>query len=266
MPMQWMVQDTLHVPGMEDDNAIKLIRALESLGQPYIAVGIIPFSHEITGLEAADPSAPTMFWGSVQMAATVAQRSDFRPGVSYQREWFDPRNWVGKRPDLLNENLRTITADQLRQEWVTEPTFCKSVEDKAYTGNVLEPVKEDHDLWLIEASNLDAGSELVLAPVQRLVAEYRFFVVKGRVVTGSYYRKEGIRRCRVPVEPETWAAAERMAQDWMPNDTIVMDIGLTDQGEYKVIEWNCAHSSGFYNCDLKQLVLALEEAHTCIAK
>lgn len=259
--MQWMIQDSAIPLGCVDDNGARLAQTLTAAGKPFIAIGMIPFTHEVTGLHDADPAAPTLVYGSTQTAAKIADWTTFRPGVFWKDSWWDPRTWVGKRSDFLNETMRTITVQELRQTWVDELTFVKSVGVKYLTGMVLEPVKEDHDNWLIEQSVLDGTDELVMSPVVKLEAEWRFFVVDGEVVTGSMYRKEGIRRRNLPVESQVWEAAARATKEWMPSPNIVIDLALLSSGEYKVVEFNCLNSSGFYNSDVSKLVDALEASY-----
>lgn len=256
--MQWLIENASVPESALDQSSTQLLEVIKQKGLPWVGTGIIPFSHEITGLTGADPDAPSMFFGSTLTASILAKMDTFRPAVYWKDEWWDPRTWIGRRSDLLNSQIRTITAAELRDRWITEPTFCKSAAVKHMTGNVLEVDKKDRDDWTIEFSNLDGDSELLLSPPIRLQAEWRFFVVGGKVVTGSLYRKEGIKRRMLPVEPEVWAAADRAVQKWMPHPTIVLDLALTEYGDYEVVEFNAINCSGWYNSDISRVVDALE--------
>jgi hypothetical protein len=67
---------------------------------------------------------------------------------------------------------------------------------------------------------------------------------------------------REPIEPRVWRWAAEMSWIWSPAPTIVMDLCLTVEGQYKVLEWNCLNSSGFYACDVGAIVTALEERYS----
>jgi hypothetical protein len=258
--MQWLIQNTGISPMFVDEQAAKVLYAVKERNLPWAAIGVIPFTHEITGLDEADPCAPTMLYCSTELASLAASWDTFRPGVYHREEWFNPTNWRGKRSDILNDNLREITVRELRDRWVDEPTFVKSVRVKKLTGMVIEPVKQDKDYWIIEHSDLDGNEILVAGPAIRLEREWRFFAVNGDVVTGSTYRKDGYRSIFHPVSAAAWDHARDAVKEWMPNPTIVIDIARTDKGEYKVIEFNCVNSSGVYNSDAGKLVDALGAA------
>ncbi len=49
---------------------------------------------------------------------------------------------------------------------------------------------------------------------------------------------------------------QKLADKWLPNPTCVMDVALVDD-EYKVIEFNCFNSSGFYKNDINKIVMAV---------
>ena len=96
------------------------------------------------------------------------------------------------------------------------------------------------------------------SPGKRIYREYRFFVVNGKVVTGSQYRV-GLRvfstECN---EKDVIRYAQKMVDLWSPDVGYVLDIADTPEG-FKVIEVNCLNASGFYACDMGKVVFALEE-------
>lgn len=253
--MQWIIQCT----DLPDIHTKKLLEEVKARSLPYVGIGVIPFSHEIRGLEDADPKSPAIFYGSTQLIQWISEWKDYRPGAFYQKEWFDPRTWVGKRSDLLNEEQEEITVQDLRAKWVQEPMFIKSVEPKWLTGMVIEPIKEDQDNWLIEQAALDGDAILVMSPALNIETECRFFVVNGNLITGSTYRWNGVRYISRPIEKEMWMFAKHaIKEEWMPSGNIVIDICRLRNGKYKVVEFNSINSSGFYSCDVGKIVEAIE--------
>jgi len=252
--MQWLIQCT----DLPDTHTLRLLEEVKKRNLPFVGIGVRHFTHEIIDLEKADPELPTMFYGSTQLVQMISEWTTFRPGAFYKKEWFDPREWKGKRNDLLNEEQQEITVAQLRRDWVKKPMFIKSVEPKWLTGMVIEPVKEDQDCWLIEQSELDGDALLVISPALNIETECRFFVVDGQIVTGSTYRWLGCRYLKRPIDQEMLDSAAQMVKEWMPSPNIVIDICRLKNGDYKVIEFNSLNSSGFYNCDVGAVVDALE--------
>jgi hypothetical protein len=256
--MQWLIQDSGVTFDCLDRNVKPLVEAVDRRGLPRVCVGYIPFVHTLTGIEGLDRSVATMFYGSTKLAE-LAMTSGFAPGGFYDAAWFDPGNWVGKRPDLLNEMQTRMSVGYLRQQWIGGPCFVKSVDAKVLTGMVLEG--PDKSWWMEEYSHLMDTDVLTVSPVRTIDQEWRFFLVDGEVVAGSQYRKDGCLRHRAPIEPEVWAQAREMATLWMPAPTIVMDIALMRDGSYKVVEFNCVNSSGFYSVDVGAFVDAMEKAY-----
>jgi hypothetical protein len=252
--MQWLVE---HMSAT-DDNDTALLKTFGETGRSHFELKQIPFTQELIGLEQIDPNQPALIYGSTQIVEKVARRSGHQVLTFWGADWFDPSKWCGKRDDLLNPEVKTVTARELRANWVSEATFIKSVDVKKVTGMVLEADKDDHDTWLIEHSDLDGDDLIITAPVVRIEREWRFFVLEGKVVTGSTYRRDGYKVRRHTVSPAAWAAADLAVQKWMPSPNIVIDIARTWGGEYKVIEFNCLSCSGFYSSDVPKLVEALE--------
>lgn len=254
--MQWLIQSN----DLPDNQTKRLLETVLARNMKVVKVGFIPFSHEITGLEEADldPRTYSYFYGSVQLVQKLYEMGKHN-WIFYQPNWFWPATWIGKRTDFLNEKQKIVSVGSLRSKWVQEPTFIKPCYNPThFKGQVLEPEKEDHDNWLIEHSHLDDGDLIVASPVQKIEKEWRFFVLDHEVVTGSLYKRDGYLCTKEPILSETWYRAEEAAMEWLPNKDIVMDIALLRSGEYKVVEFNCFNSSGFYNCDLAPLLDHLE--------
>jgi len=261
--MKWLIQNSGVTFACLDNNVAPLVEAIDKRGSTRHAIGVIPFTDNIVGMDDIDVSGPTMFYGSTRLVE-IAEHLPIKPGVFFTNAWFDPQNWVGKRPDLLNEAQSYLTVGDLRKNWITEPVFIKSADPKVLTGMVLEydsrtsPTISDREWWMIENEHLKDDDRLVISPVQKIVQEWRFFIVNGKVVTGSQYKHDGLLRIREPISEAVWIQANRMAQEWMPSQNIVMDIALMADGTYKVVEFNCLNSSGFYASPIEPLLAALE--------
>ena len=142
--------------------------------------------------------------------------------------------------------------------------FRPTADSKSFAGAVMMDV--DVKAWAesvksIEQENyttIDSSTPVVVAPLKEIYKEYRFFVVKGKVVTGSMY-KEGH---RVIYKTELDGAdtyAQRIVDIWQPADAFVLDIALGEDG-FKVLEVNCFNSAGYYAADVQLLVQATMEA------
>lgn len=255
MSIQFLVQTT----GVRAQLTDAICEAIQTADFPMIPIGHIPFENVITGLENARTGIPTIAFGSTKMTEMIQERPEFSPGVFYQRSWFDPREW--KSNSLLNQDRKVVTAGELREKWVSEPTFVKSITPKVLTGMVLEPVPEDHKNWLEEQSLITNSAQLIISPVRSIEREWRFFIVGGQVITGSLYRRHGCLVRNEPISQDTWEAAQTLSEDWLPFPTIVMDICQLYSGEYLIVEYNCLNCSGVYKSDFAQVIRKLNEIY-----
>jgi hypothetical protein len=119
-------------------------------------------------------------------------------------------------------------------------------------------------MYSVESGNFSftADTLVSISPVQNLNAEYRFFVVGGKVIDGSLYRICGQGLCQPVTKPDIFEAAQEKADIWLPHPNCVMDIAIVDD-EMKLVEFNCINGSGFYYNDINKIVGALSEYAKC---
>lgn len=99
-----------------------------------------------------------------------------------------------------------------------------------------------------EESTLRLSDRVVAAPLASIFAEYRFFVIAGRVITGSQYKIGDLIRSDSDVPQEVVQFAQACVDCWSPNKAFTIDVAMTPDGP-RVIELNSANSAGFYACD-----------------
>ena len=97
---------------------------------------------------------------------------------------------------------------------------------------------------------------IVLASPKNIKSEWRWFIVDGKIVSGSMYRLNGILDKREELDPDTILEAQTFADKWLPKQTCVMDLALVDD-EVKVIEFNTINSSGFYAHNVDNIIHAM---------
>ena len=96
-----------------------------------------------------------------------------------------------------------------------------------------------------------------MAPCKEILAEYRFFIIEGQVVTGSQYKIGDRVQSSTIIPSDIYQYASEQAARWQPNRAFAIDIAQTHQGP-KIIELNSANSAGFYACDIGKIVDAVE--------
>ena len=254
--MHWVIQDS---PYHEEGHYV-LKQTLERLELPFTEVKIVPFSHEMQ----PDPvcTNPIIVMGSITLAKLAVERG-WTPGT-FTNDNFSYAAYL----DFYGEHMLNNDAVICQFGRVTESVpwnefFIRPMLDmKQFGGMTMSFAAQQH--WAesvaeIEAKNyttIDSRTMVVVAPLKDIAREYRFFIVDGKVVTGSQY-KIGDRVVYNSQVDDSWDFAQKMADLWQPARAFVLDIALVD-GNYKVIEVNCINSAGYYAADVSKLVQALE--------
>jgi len=260
--MKFLVQHNL----MNEDQLHDINKAIAPY--PHQFVGVIPFSREITsdepivGLDYI-PYGSTLF-------TNLASEKGWK-GLHFDLAKLNYRTFRENHPMMLNDGVMTV-ADAIQFLSEQEPTsewFTRPSEDlKQYSGTVMQAyeIKEWFESMIAAVGGgsyyMAADAEVVLSKPQYISAEWRWFIIGGKIVSGSMYRAHGqlrkLRELHQPVIDE----AQKIADIWIPMDCVVMDTALVGD-EVKVIEFNTINSSGFYDNDVDAVFKALWEYHEC---
>ena len=269
--MLWIVQTNL----FREDGYARLMDALDRFGLDRVSVKPVPFTLRLLPGDfdspvAVDPETipeppidgtrKIMVMGSYSLAKVAVARG-WSPGAFLDNtgygEW--SAGWGHER--LLNPHAWT---GSLRDARLTKPSFVRPLSDsKSFVGKVYTP--EEFSYWQEQVQDLGPDSyvngetQVLVATPQEIHTETRFFVVDGRLVTGSLYRVGGQVRYSEDVDPSAEAFARSCIADWVPSRAFVLDVALTPDG-YRVVEVNAINAAGYYACDLQKLVGAFEDA------
>lgn len=249
---------------------------------PHQFVGLIPFSHEITS-DAPLVGRDYIPYGST-LLTTLALEYDWTglyfdlgtfnyDAARIERYRFDEITGSDSS-DMLNcsQDDYILTVDQainfLENNTKEDQWFIRPSQDlKHFSGQVIERtecIKWLKDAKLCDSSGtykMDGDMDIVLARPKKIQAEWRYFIVDKKIISGAMYRAHGQRVNLRETDDSVLAEAQSLANGWLPNDTCVMDLALVDSG-LKIIEFNCINSSGFYGHDVNAIFRALyETAH-----
>lgn len=264
--MHWVLQQNLY----NEQAFTSLLEQLQRQETTYDVVKIIPFIAEME--PDINPEGSVFVCGATAMGK-IAKRKGWLPG------YYDvpPMDVIarGYGDHMLNADAVIAPFKDVPKVW--DRFHLRPVNDgKAFAGTIFtwdEMVKwrdrvaaldgDDNSLTTLTVRDL-----VVMSPLKTIYAEFRFFVVRDRVVTGSMYKRGDRVHYSSDVDPIVWDFAEmltgqqarRLDQDqpvtFVPAEAYCLDIALTPDGP-KVIEINSINSAGFYACDMGKFVDAI---------
>lgn len=148
-----------------------------------------------------------------------------------------------------------------------ESLFVRPVDDsKHFAGRVFDRAEfEDWQRRVCalreeDGSTLTADTRIQLAPPLEIHAEYRYWVVKGRIVTRSLYKRGARVFYSSEVDDRLDEYVRACLHEWLPHETFVIDVCDTPMG-MRIVEINTLNAAGFYAADMQRLVSALQDAY-----
>ena len=137
-------------------------------------------------------------------------------------------------------------------------------DSKAFAGMVMEFGKIREWCANLEEENaveLNPNTKIMAGPAYHIEKEWRNFIVNGKVVASSAYRKNfEMYKSATDIPVEMIAYVEARCKEYQPHDVFAMDIAkCSGEHEYYIIECGCMNSVGFYDANIFEYVKALSE-------
>lgn len=248
----WIIQSNF----LDTNQITPLVEALNEFDLPFKDVSVIPFSDEFaTPLELDHQRV--IPYGSTKLCKIAEQRG--WTGLFYDRSTFNVGCWNLERHDMLNSDPNIMTIREATASFGDvdypddEEWFIRPYEDlKAFNGTVTNAKEIRNWVDSVESGNFtfDDDTLVAISVPKKILKEWRYFIVDRKIVTGSSYRTKGLRLTSREEDLDVLAEAQELADGWLPHETCVMDVALTEYG-VKVIEFNCLNASGFYYHDIR---------------
>jgi hypothetical protein len=258
--MHWMIQNAmLSEPGVRE-----LAESLQRLGIPH---SFHDLGDDWKLVPEANPAGNVIVIGAYAIRHE-ARRKGWVPGVlEVEHDHLDHvRNWGDA---LLNAAAAVWRFADVPLSSLPEQFFCRPAEDNKLwkagptrRDEFLEWHSQVRKLWddpAVEPS-IQPDTRIVIGPLRKIVEEHRFWIVDGRAVTNSLYKRGE----RVVYEGRSdsgvLAFAESLAaHPWQPQRAYALDVSVGADRELHVIEVNNLGSAGLYAADIQKLVAAIEE-------
>lgn len=256
----WLLERTIKHP----ENDIKLRNALSQLNIDFMEIEKRPF--EKTSYEKFKDIHFDFVYASTNVIEDLNGQCS---GIYFNEENFNYHSWAKYYGDYLFNNpneskiirVQNFNSLSLNNE---EYFFVRPVKDlKSFSGTVMK--KNDiicffNDIINKKYINLDGNTEVLISPAYNIDKEWRCFIVNKKVVCVSQYKQNGRLYIKSENIPDSLIDySEKVSNIWSPDLIFTLDVGIS-KGKYYIIEAQCSNSSGFYDCDLIQLIKSISEA------
>lgn len=269
MNCKWLVEDIF------PEDSQQLFDAFKALGIDYKTTDRIR-SFNAIGQEFRPPAAyPVVFYGSLDSAKLYQRESNYIPGVYFKQKAYYCNNYYPYYGSyLLNSNYIMLPYGELRRQ--KEFLYDKLGQErtifirpnsgnKIFTGTLVYKEHFDKDITRMGFYDVDPSELCVVAEPINIQAEWRFVIVKNKVVDGSLYKENNIVGSVHTYPQEAYLLASKLCKYYNPDIAYCMDICRTNGGNYKLLEIGCFSCCGLYACDRKKVVeavsIAAEEEH-----
>lgn len=229
---KWLIKPTV----LEKDKISSVMRMLSVANVPFDIVhtvgGIMYNSNK--EVYTLNENEQHFVCGSYQLARAVEK---IQPSATFLLEDYTFKDWykIFGKENMLNPNVQFAKPSEI--VWTAEEMFVRPLMDtKSFNGGVYNK------------NMLTVDVECVVAPIQKIQKEFRFFVLGGKIIGKSQYKMNGELFPSSIVDSDAVEFAQEMIKLFdFPG--YVIDIASTN-GKCSVVELNCFNASGFYEIDL----------------
>lgn len=271
--IHYVIQENL----FREDHYKMLISSLERISAKYTVVRIFPFvdkivdvstipldNYELDLLEDFNPSDDKIFiFGALKLSRIALERG-WKPGslMNSNHDFIKYKEYY--KDNLLNYDSLILSLGE-SIEWVNhfDLKFIRPTKDsKSFAGNVFsyfewEDLKENY-LHNYRSSEFNENTQIQVSTVKKIKKEFRFWIIDGKVVTGSQYRMGSFPFLSENIDDDAISFVEEMVDVFQLAEAFVMDVALTDWG-WKIIECGCINCAGFYRSDIQKILFAIED-------
>lgn len=132
---------------------------------------------------------------------------------------------------------------------------------KLFTGMIIREESFDADYKFMGFYEFPAETLVVVCEPQAVIAEWRFVVAGGELVSGSLYAQQGERTLSPAKDSNAIELAATIARHpFQPEPVWILDICKSDDNQYHLLEIGCFSFADLYACDKREVVRAVSAA------
>lgn len=189
-------------------------------------------------------------------------REKMKSGI-WHSKYFDQK-YLKNNPiekHMLNNEAEFIPYSSSKYMTFNQDMFIKPSGDlKEFAGGFL-PKNTSIESFVknnFHDNNIDSATILISPTLHHILAEARFIVVDGKVISGSYYKiKNKIKSEYIPMGSPLYDKIYEYISIFEPAPIYSIDIALLPGFETRIVEFNCFNCSGLYNIDTNSVFAAI---------
>lgn len=270
--MYYIIQENV----FREHNYEILRETLDRFKLSYTVVRVFPFVEKIVKLEDIPDGSfdvddlpefsldrkDVFVFGAIKLARIAAERG-WIPGsmMNENHDFLVYREFY--RENLLNWDSKIMKfSDEMTWE-INESKFMRPTKDtKTFNGKVYRESEwkdfVEYSLWNGHTTTLNADTEIQVSTPKLIQKEIRFWVVGGKVISGSQYRLGNSVIYEECIDQDAYDFAQSMVDKFQLNDAFVIDTCLVDN-QWKIVECGCINCAGFYRGDMQKIIMAIDE-------
>ena len=249
----WIMQQNLVTEPQKWNEAIAIC------GSKWKPIEIVPFADSVPDVEFDTKYA--VAYGSTTMIKNAYKHSNWNPGVFFTPELFRSTVWQEKYgKNMFNFEGYVTTIEKLKDDCPDEMFIRPNNDLKDFSGSLIDKAGliRFYDKVSFGGFLFGTDAEVFVAPIKDIHKEWRCFIVDGKVVASSQYKFRSMLMPKEGAPAEVIEFANSMANLWSPEKAYVMDICEDMNRELALIELNCFNASGVYECNVIDIVRAIE--------
>lgn len=253
--IRWIVQNNL----IAENDLEKMRDAYKLLNLVFEEIFVVPFSPEIPDFTIDEKV--NIYYGSTSLMYNIYHQLNKPAGLFFDEETFSMENYLSVwKTYMLNAEAKVTTFKAFAQEkhpdeslWFIRP----DADDKSFNGDVksFAAIKSFiANSTKVENVVLNDDTKILVGPPYNIKKEWRNFVVNGKVVASSLYRKDfRLNKSGKDIPVDMIKFVEDRCKEYMPHPIFAMDIALCGD-QYYIIECGCLNSVGFYDADVTEII------------
>jgi len=254
--VRWVIQNNLSAEGGDFN---KMSKACDELGIDVQGIQVIPFSPNLPEFTKDDKI--NIYYGATTLMYNIYNQLDRPIGLFFDEATFSMENYIKVWGEfMLNSDAKITTFKEFcNEEYSDEIKFFirPDADDKSFSGDVktFGEIKSFlSGITIADNINLDENTKIVVSTPYNISKEWRTYIVDGKVITSSLYRKNFKLYKDGNDKPEDMIKfVEDRCKEYMPHKIFAMDIALCG-GDYYIIECGCLNSVGLYHSDVKKMI------------